>query len=165
MGDCGPDKYGCPGKIVPSIRFHHFGPLMKIFFFSVDLCLWSGNKKLFNSSIGKALKCDKNYSRICLLQADLKGIFASVKKKDYVNYVKAIVEKSVRLMHENHANLKLSENIMMQQCVIFDMQDFSMKHITHKLGKFAIILNINITKRRRHIWKRFKILVDTQIHI
>jgi len=86
MGDCGPDKYGCP----------------------VWICAYG--------------------------RADLKGIFASVKKKDYVNYVKAIVEKSVRLMHENHANLKLSENIMMQQCVIFDMQDFSMKHITHKLA-------------------------------
>jgi hypothetical protein len=59
-------------------------------------------------------------------------VLSSVKRKDYINFVAAFVEKSKRLMYENQTRLKIKETTMMQQTVIFDMFDFSMKHITHK---------------------------------
>ena len=66
------------------------------------------------------------------LKADLKGVLSSVKRKDYINFVASFVEKSKRLMYENQTRLKIKKTTMMQQTVIFDMYDFSMKHITHK---------------------------------
>ncbi len=70
-------------------------------------------------------------------QVDMKGLLMSVKKKDYYNFVFVKVTKGMMQMAEDRVRLKLGDSMMMQMTVIFDMHDFSMKHVTHKPCKNA----------------------------
>ena len=67
----------------------------------------------------------------------MKGILHSVKKKDYFTYVVYLVESSIARVRNDPARYKRSDDAIVQSIIIFDMEGFSMRHITHKPSIFA----------------------------
>nr|CAH0109547.1 unnamed protein product [Daphnia galeata] len=66
--------------------------------------------------------------------SDLKGILRSAKKKDYVMYVVYLVESSIAKVNSDLQKYKRSPDAIVQSTIIFDMEGFSMQHITNKQG-------------------------------
>uniref|UniRef100_A0A0P5M7D1 Cral/trio domain-containing protein n=1 Tax=Daphnia magna TaxID=35525 RepID=A0A0P5M7D1_9CRUS len=64
--------------------------------------------------------------------SDVKGILRSVKKKDYVMYVVYLVECSIARVNADLKKFKRSPTAIVQSTIIFDMEGFSMSHITTK---------------------------------
>lgn len=71
-------------------------------------------------------------------KADLKGILRSVKKKDYITHVVNLVESGMNIVYNNPEQYKRSPDALVQSCIIFDMDGFSMGHITYKPGIIQI---------------------------
>ncbi|XP_057372014.1 SEC14-like protein 2 [Daphnia carinata] len=65
---------------------------------------------------------------------DLKGILRSAKKRDYLMHVIGIAERCVISMRNNPDKFKQSPDAISQLTIIFDMDGFSMRHITYKPG-------------------------------
>lgn len=64
----------------------------------------------------------------------MKGILRSTKKRDYVMKVIHLVESSIWLVKSNPEKYKRSSDAIVQSTIIFDMEGFSMQHITNKQG-------------------------------
>jgi hypothetical protein len=71
---------------------------------------------------------------------DLKGILHSSKKKDVVLHVILEAEKHFLMLRKDPSKYKRSPDAIAQQCVIADLEGFSMRHITYKPG---IVFKIN----------------------
>lgn len=68
-------------------------------------------------------------------RTDLKGVMMSVKKKEYFYYVVNLVEMSISLSKTQPERFSRGPNSLSQSTIIFDMDEFSMRHITYKPGK------------------------------
>lgn len=66
--------------------------------------------------------------------SDMKGILRSAKKKDYITHVVYLVEKCIRLVLDEPETYKRRPDAIVQSTIIFDMEGFSMRHITYKPG-------------------------------
>lgn len=75
--------------------------------------------------------------------SDVKGILRSVKKKDYVMYVVYLVESSIARVNADLKKFKRSPTAIVQSTIIFDMEGFSMSHITTKQGMYMFYFTIN----------------------
>lgn len=64
--------------------------------------------------------------------ADLKGILLSVKKKEYLNHVICVVEESIKIVKVQPQRFRRSPDALVQSTIIFDLEGFSMRHITYK---------------------------------
>ncbi len=64
----------------------------------------------------------------------MKGILQSVKKKDYLMQVVYLVETSISRVRNDPNKFKRSADAVTQSTMIFDMDGFSMRHITYKPG-------------------------------
>ena len=71
-------------------------------------------------------------------RADMKGILSSCKKKDYLLHIMFMVETSFKLATENLVKNQPDkvDKILAQSTIIFDMEEFSIRHITNKAGNF-----------------------------
>lgn len=67
-------------------------------------------------------------------RADMKGILSSCKKKDYLLHIMYMVETSFKLATENLVKNQPDkvDKILAQSTIIFDMEEFSIRHITNK---------------------------------
>lgn len=72
---------------------------------------------------------------------DIKGILHSVKKSEYIKYTVYILEKSIRDMKEQSE--KLGRNVD-QLCIIFDLENFGMKHITWKPAMDVVLYLVQL---------------------
>jgi len=63
---------------------------------------------------------------------DMKGILQSAKKKDYFYHVYSLVESSVKFAKDYQEKLDLPSSVITQSTIIFDLEDFAMRHITYK---------------------------------
>lgn len=70
--------------------------------------------------------------------SDMKGILRSTKKKDYVMYVVYLVESSIARVNADLDKYKRNANAVVQSTIIFDMEGFSMQHVTNKQGQFHL---------------------------
>lgn len=77
--------------------------------------------------------------------SDMKGILHSVKKKDYLMHVVNLVESSIRAVKTYPEKYKRTPNALVQSTIIFDMDGFSMRHITHKASKYMYCSFVFIT--------------------
>jgi len=74
---------------------------------------------------------------------DFRGLLYSVKKRDYLRHVISLVETSIWL-GKNYGSKELSEysppkpNSLVQSTIIFDMEGFSIRHITYKPGEYKL---------------------------
>lgn len=75
-------------------------------------------------------------------RTDLKGVMMSVKKKEYFYFVVQLVEKSVSLSTTQPECYSRGPNTLSQSTIIFDMDEFSMRHITYKPGNAS--LNVHV---------------------
>ena len=66
--------------------------------------------------------------------SDMKGILNSAKKKDYLYHVISLVEETLLMTKKDPKRYGRSPNIPIQSTIIFDMDQFSMRHITYKPG-------------------------------
>jgi metal transporter CNNM len=70
---------------------------------------------------------------------DFRGLLYSVRKRDYLRHVISLVETSIWL-GKNYGTAELSEysppkpDSLVQSTIIFDMEGFSIRHITYKPG-------------------------------
>ncbi|XP_050715606.1 SEC14-like protein 2 [Eriocheir sinensis] len=67
---------------------------------------------------------------------DMRGLLSSVKKTDYIRYTLRVLEASRRDMAEQTQKLGRPIN---QQCCIFDLDNFSLKHVTWKPAMDVIL--------------------------
>jgi hypothetical protein len=70
----------------------------------------------------------------------MKGILHSSKKKDCVLHITQVLEKNFLTVRKDPSKYKRSPDAIAQQCVIADLEGFSMRHITYKPG---IVFKIN----------------------
>ena len=69
-------------------------------------------------------------------RADMKGILSSAKKKDYLMVVIGLTESIAQINYKNLSKYQFKPgDSMIQSTVIFDMEGFSMRHITYKPGE------------------------------
>ena len=87
--------------------------------------------------------------------SDLKGILRSAKKKDYVMYVVYLVESSIARVNSDLKKYKRSPDAIVQSTIIFDMEGFSMQHITNKQGKKSHLNYVN--KRKKEEKRKIRI--------
>ncbi len=64
---------------------------------------------------------------------DMKGVLNSVKKKDYIYHVISLVEETLAFPKKDPQRFG-RPNAPIQSTIIFDMDQFSMRHITYKPG-------------------------------
>ncbi|KAK8380333.1 hypothetical protein O3P69_016738 [Scylla paramamosain] len=67
---------------------------------------------------------------------DMRGLLSSVKKADYIRYTIRVLEASRRDMQQQTQQLGWPVN---QQCCIFDLDNFSLKHVTWKPAMDVIL--------------------------
>lgn len=65
----------------------------------------------------------------------MKGILHSAKKKDYFMHVIGLVETSIWLAVDNPKRYRRTPDTLVQSTIIFDLDQFSMRHITYKPGE------------------------------
>jgi hypothetical protein len=65
----------------------------------------------------------------------MKGILRSTKKRDYVMKVIHLVESSIWLVKSDPETYRRSPDAIVQSTIIFDMEGFTMQHITNKQGR------------------------------
>jgi len=70
---------------------------------------------------------------------DMKGILHSAKKKDYLYHVYTLVETSIEASKQYKKKHNLPSSFMPQSTIIFDMEDFAMRHITYKPAMDAAV--------------------------
>lgn len=73
---------------------------------------------------------------------DMKGILQSAKKKDYLMHVVYLVESSINRVRNDPERYKRSADAVVQSIIIFDMDGFSMRHITYKPGIWKCLVNL-----------------------
>ncbi|KAI9561417.1 SEC14-like protein [Daphnia sinensis] len=86
---------------------------------------------------GGHIGVDKNKNYLIAVRygaMDLKGILRSAKKRDYLMHVIGVAERCVTAMRNNPCKFKQSPDAISQLTMIFDMNGFSMRHITYKPG-------------------------------
>ena len=66
---------------------------------------------------------------------DMRGLLSSVKKADYIRYTIRVLEASRQDMQQQTQQLGQPVN---QQCCVFDLDNFSLKHVTWKPGESLI---------------------------
>lgn len=69
----------------------------------------------------------------------MRGLLSSVKKTDYIRYTIRVLEASRKDMAEQTQKLGQPIN---QQCCIFDLDNFSLKHVTWKPGEAALLCSV-----------------------
>lgn len=67
---------------------------------------------------------------------DMRGLLSSVKKADYIRYTIRVLEASRRDMQQQTQQLGQPVN---QQCCVFDLDNFSLKHVTWKPAMDVIL--------------------------
>ena len=67
-------------------------------------------------------------------KTDMRGILRSTKKRDYVMKVIHLVESSIWMVSSDPQRYRRSPDAIVQSTIIFDMEGFSMQHITNKQG-------------------------------
>ena len=72
---------------------------------------------------------------------DVKGILQSVKKKDYLMYIISLVEAMIAEVLKEPTKYKRTPESIVQATIIFDMDQFSMRHITYKPGRNLLVIN------------------------
>ena len=88
--------------------------------------------ELYNNALIRNLVWVVRYGKI-----DMKGILHSAKKKDYLYHVYTLVETSIEASKQYKKKHNLPSSFMPQSTIIFDMEDFAMRHITYKPGDFS----------------------------
>ena len=66
---------------------------------------------------------------------DIRGILHAIKKKDYITHVINLVETSMSMVLKNPTRYRRSPDALVQSTIVFDMEGFSIRHITYKPGK------------------------------
>uniref|UniRef100_A0A0P5N3Q7 Cral/trio domain-containing protein n=2 Tax=Daphnia magna TaxID=35525 RepID=A0A0P5N3Q7_9CRUS len=77
-------------------------------------------------------------------RTDMKGILRSTKKRDYVMKVIHLVESSIWLVKSNPEKYRRSSDAIVQSTIIFDMEGFSMQHITNKQAMESAVKLVQI---------------------
>ncbi|KAK7051129.1 hypothetical protein SK128_003800, partial [Halocaridina rubra] len=67
---------------------------------------------------------------------DMRGLLSSVRKRDYVRYTIRVLEASIQDMAVQTQRLG---HPVTQQCCIFDLEDFSLRHVTWKPAMDVIL--------------------------
>ncbi|XP_046460749.1 SEC14-like protein 2 [Daphnia pulex] len=76
--------------------------------------------------------------------SDMKGILRSTRKKDYVMYVVYLVESSIARVNANLEKYKRNADAVVQSTIIFDMEGFSMQHVTNKQAMDSAVKIIQV---------------------
>ncbi|XP_046633860.1 SEC14-like protein 2 [Daphnia pulicaria] len=90
---------------------------------------------------------DKFFNPLWLVRygkTDMKGILRSTKKRDYVMKVIHLVESSIWLVKSNPETYRRSPDAIVQSTIIFDMEGFTMQHITNKQAMESAIKLIQV---------------------
>ncbi|XP_068239493.1 SEC14-like protein 2 [Palaemon carinicauda] len=67
---------------------------------------------------------------------DMRGLLSSVRKRDYIRYTVRVLEASLQDMKKQTKDLGYP---VTQQCCIFDLEDFSLRHVTWKPAMDVIL--------------------------
>lgn len=86
----------------------------------------------------------------------MRGLLSSVKKCDYIRYTIRVLEESRKDMTQQTQILGHPVN---QQCCVFDLENFSLKHVTWKPGKEKSNGPVHV-KHRNHSVYSLKDLCD-----